>query len=88
MVLEYPYTLMIVTVANANKSMYEKSIVVYKDGENVSGLGEMAMWGDSMSQVTFLSDGYMIHLSLKVSADNKDNKDKAIELAKLVKERL
>lgn len=86
--LEFPYKLMIVLVSKANKSMYEKSTVVYKDGEEINGLGEMAMWGDSMSQVTFLSGGYMIHLSLKISDDNSKNRDKAIELAKLIQERL
>lgn len=88
MALEYPYNLMIVLVANANKSMYDKSSVVYKDGENISGLGEMAIWGDGMSQVTFLSNGHMIHLSLKISGDSSVNKEKAIELAKLVEKRL
>ena len=48
----------------------------------------MATWGDSMSQVTFLSGKNMIHLSLKISGDNKENRDKAIELAKLVEKRL
>lgn len=88
MALEYPYKLMIVLVTNANKSMYDKSTVVYKDGENISGLGEMAMWGDTMSQVSFLSEGIMVHLSLKISGNNSVNKDKAIELAKLVENRL
>ena len=64
MALEYPYKLMIVLVANANESMYNKSIVVYKDGESITNLGDMATWGDSMSQVTFLSGKNMIHLSL------------------------
>ncbi len=88
MALEYPYKLMIVLVANADKSMFDKSTVVYKDGENISGLGQMAIWGDGMSQVTFLSNGYMIHLSLKISDNNSVNKDKAIELARLVEKRL
>lgn len=88
MALKYPYKLMIVLVANANKSMYDKSVIVYKDGENIANLGQMATWGDSMSQVTFLAGGKMIHLSLKISGDNKENRDKAIELAKLVKKRL
>lgn len=87
-VLEYPYKLMIVLVANASNSMYDESTVVYKDGENISGLGEMAMWGNKMSQVTFLSNGHLVHLSLKVSANNSENKEKAIELAKLVEKRL
>jgi len=82
------YSMMIVLVSDANKSMYERSIVVYKDAEKVSGLGEMATWGESMSQVTFLANGHLVHLHLKVSATKSENKSKAIELAKLVEERL
>lgn len=88
MALEYPYKLTIVLVANANKSMYDKSIVVYQDGETVPNLGEMATWGDGMSQVSFLSKGNMVHLTLTISGDKRENKDKAIELAKLVESRL
>jgi hypothetical protein len=86
--LEYPYKLMIVLVANANKSMFDKTTVVYKDGESISELGEMAIWGDDMSQITFLSKEHIIHLSLNVSGNHSENKDKAIELAKLVEKRL
>ena len=86
--LEYPYKLMIVLVANADDSMFEQSTVVYKDGENIAGLGEMATWGDSMSQLTFLSGGSMIHLNLKISDNANENKEKAIKLAKLIEERL
>lgn len=83
-----PYSLMIVLVADANKSMYERSIVVYKDAEKIADLGEMATWGESMSQVSFLSNGSLVHLHLKISGKNSENKNKAIELAKLVAERL
>lgn len=88
MALEYPYKLTIVLVANADKSMYNKSIVIYQDGENVPSLGEMATWGDGMSQLSFLSKGNMVHLNLTISGDKRENKDKAIELAKLVESRL
>ena len=86
--LEYPYNLMIVLVANADESMFEKSTVVYEDGEKLTGLGKMATWGDNMSQLTFLSGGNMIHLNLKVSGNSSENKEKAIKLAKLIEERL
>ena len=88
MTIEYPYKLMIVMVANADESMYEKSIVAYKDGEKLTGLGKAATWANSMSQVTFLSDGKMIHLNLEVSTNSNENKDKAIKLARLIEERL
>ena len=86
--LEYPYTLMIVLVPNADESMFEQSTVVYKDGEKLNGLGEKATWGDSMSQLTFLSGGNMIHLNVKTSDNLNENKDKAIKLAKLIEKRL
>ena len=86
--LEYPYSLMIVLVDNADDAMFEQSTVVYKDGEKLSGLGDMATWGDSMSQLTFLSGGKMIHLNLKTSDNANENKEKAIKLAKLIEKRL
>lgn len=89
-VIEYeePYKLMIVLVANASKSMYETSISVYKDAEKITGLGEMATWGEKMSQVSFLANGNLVHLNLKISGVKSENKEKAIELAKLVAKRL
>lgn len=71
----------IVPVKNATEQMFETSTSVYKDGEAISGIGDRAMWGNQMSQLTFLSKGQMIHLHLDVSADKEANKEMALEIA-------
>lgn len=86
--LEYPAEVAIVLVAKATKKMFETSTSVYKDGEAQDGIGEMAIWGSQMSQLTFLAKGTMIHLNVKVSGDAASNKAKALELSALIIEKL
>ncbi len=82
--IENPSELTIVLVNDATESMYHTSIKVYGDAEKITDVGEMATWGNRLSQISFLKNGYLIHLHLKVSDNTADNKGKAIKLAKLV----
>ncbi|WP_026450340.1 hypothetical protein [Aequorivita capsosiphonis] len=84
MSLDYPAEASIVLVKDASEKMFEISGNVYKDGEAQDGIGGMAVWGEKMSQLTFLAKGTMVHLHVKVSSDPADNKAKAIELADLI----
>ena len=86
--LEYPAEVVIVLVKHASSQMFDTSTTVYKDGETQDGIGEMAIWGSQMSQLTFLAKGTMIHLNVKVSGDAADNKAKAVELAGLIFDKL
>ncbi len=86
--LDFPAEVTIVLVNNASEKMFETSTKVYKDGEVQDGIGDMAMWGAQMSQLTFLAKGTMIHLYVKVSGDSAANKAKAVELAALIIEKL
>lgn len=86
--LPYPAKATLVSVKNANETMYNASIKVYKEAETVSGIGDMATWGPNLSQLTFVAKGHMMHVNVQVSADTPDNKEKAIKLAKLIIERL
>lgn len=88
MTLSYPATLLIVMVENASTELYNRSVKVYKDGLELKSVGEKAVWGDAMSQLTFLKDGNLIHLNVKLSLDKQDNKDKAIALANAIIENL
>lgn len=85
---DYPAELSIVLAANTNKKLYERSISVYKDGEVIDGVGEMATWSKKMSQITFLYKTNLIHVHTKTSADAAANKSKSIKIAKLIIERL
>ena len=82
--VDMPSEIMLVMVANSNEGMFTQSTSVYKDGADVEGVGDFASWGTKMSQLTFLSKGYMFHVKLKVSNDSEDNKQKAKEVAELI----
>ena len=85
--VDMPSEVTVVMVSDATEKMFEQSIVVYKDGVDVS-LGEKAIWGTEMSQLTFLSNGYLFHVHLKVSNDDSGNKQKALKVADLLIERI
>lgn len=84
----YPAELSLVLVQSANEKMFETSVTTYKDGVDVKGIGEAAIWGDQLSQLTILSNGTMVHIHVKVSTESEDNKMKAIEVAKKIIEKL
>lgn len=86
--IDYPAELSIVQVTNATKANYEASIKVYKDGIKENGIGEMATWGERMTQLTFLSKGKLIHVHSRTSADAASNKVKIINLAKQIEKNL
>ena len=82
--LDYPTEMMIVLVNNATPKMFDTSTKVYKDGISVSDIGEMAIWGEKMSQLTFLAKGSMIHLHVKKSSLASDNKELALKIATII----
>ncbi len=86
--LDFPAEAAIVLVKNANEKMFERSTKVYKDGVAINGIGDMAIWGSGMSQITFLAKGTMIHLHVRVTKDAAANKEKAVALAALIIEKL
>lgn len=88
MKIDYPTEVTIVLVKNANEDMYQRSIKVYKDGQTQDGIGEMATWGDKMSQITFLSNGTMIHLHVQMSSKDSENKESALKIASKIVQNL
>ena len=82
--INYPTEMTIVLVKNATEKMYETSIKVYKEGVAQNGIGEMAIWGGKMSQLSFLAKGYLIHLHVKKSSDEAENKALASKIAALI----
>ncbi|CAM3307381.1 hypothetical protein [Aequorivita lipolytica] len=87
-ILNYPAEASIVLVKNATEKMFGISTKVYKDGVAIDGIGDLAIWGSTMSQLTFLTKGTMIHLHVRISDDATANKVKAVELAALIIEQL
>ncbi len=87
-ILNYPAEASIVLVKDATDKMFGISTKVYRDGVSVDGVGDMAMWGSTLSQLTFLAKGTMIHLHVRTSDNAETNKAKAVELAALIIEKL
>jgi hypothetical protein len=83
MTIDMPSEVMIVMVPEATEAMYDQSIKVYKDGVEVE-LAEKAIWGSDMSQLSFLSNGILFHVNVKVSNDEAYNKQKAVEIAEIL----
>lgn len=75
---------LIVMVEKSNKKMFDQATKVYKDGIEVNGVGDNAIWGGEMSQLTFLSGDYIFHVNVKARNFSDKNKAKAIEIAKLL----
>lgn len=85
---EVPEKVLIVLAKNVSESGFERSTSVYKEAENLEGLGKMAKWGPNMNQVSFLVDDYLFHVHVFTSDDKAENKENAIHIAKLMLERL
>ena len=81
---DIPAEISIVMVKNATETMFETSSVIYKEGQVQNGIGDRAIWGDKMSQLTFLAKGTMIHLHVKKSADAAENKEFALKIAEVI----
>jgi len=79
-----PSEVLIVMVKKANEAMFKQSTSVYKQPQEISNLGAVAVWDSRMSQLTFLSSNYMFHVHVKVSNEDHDNKQKAIAVAQLI----
>ena len=88
--IEYgaPAKVMIVMAKGVPSSGFEQSTAVYKDGEEISGIGEKAIWGAKMSQITFLYNDTLFHVNVKASSDKQKNKNDAIALSKLILKRI
>lgn len=83
-----PSEVLIVMVKNANEDMFKRATSVYKQPEEISNMGTRAVWDVKMSQLTVLSNSYMFHVHVKVSNNVAENKEKAIEVSKLIIEKI
>jgi hypothetical protein len=79
-----PSEVLIVMIKKANENMFNQSTKVYKQPQIISNVGDMAIWDNRMSQLTFLSNQYMFHVHVKVTNDEIVNREKAIEVSNLI----
>lgn len=76
-----PAKLTLVVAQGISPANFDVSTSVYKDAEDMPGLGDMARWGSSMSQLSVLSGGNLFHINVRVSSDRAERKSKAVEMA-------
>ncbi|GAB5415949.1 MAG: hypothetical protein Crog4KO_07300 [Crocinitomicaceae bacterium] len=84
MTVDSPSEVMVVFASDINAEKFERSVQVYKDGENVEGVGEEAMWGAEMSQLSFRKGTVMMHVHVKVDNDGAVNKKHALKIAEFL----
>lgn len=88
MTIDTPIEVNIVIVDEADEAMYLRSIKAYKDGESEEGVGEMAIWGDGLSQISILEKGKLIHIYVKKSQDAPENRTAAVTIANAIIKKL
>jgi hypothetical protein len=81
MTIDSPSEVMVVLVKDSNESKFDRSTSVYKDGVAVEGLGDEAMWGEEMSQLSFRKGSVMMHVNVKIDNDSAVNKEGAMNIA-------
>ena len=82
--IDFPSEMNITISKDMSNEQYEESISFYDDAKSQDGIGEIATWSAKKRQVTFLSDGYLVHVYLRTSSDEAVNKKQVIKVAKLI----
>ncbi|WP_026450332.1 hypothetical protein [Aequorivita capsosiphonis] len=82
--ISQPKEMYITMLKDMTDKQFEQATSYYKDGVSLEGIGEMAKWSAKKRQVTFLADGYLVHVYLRTSSDEAVNKDEVIKMAKLI----
>lgn len=83
-----PAKVMLVVARGVGPEGFQTSTSVYKDAQDVPGIGEQARWGATMSQLSVLSRGTLAHIHVKADSDPETNRQHAIELARIVLQKL
>ena len=81
---EAPSEVMVVLAKNIDEAKYERSIKVYHDAEPVSNLGDRAVWGTEMEQLTFQEGNLMFHIHVKMDNSDAINREAAIKIAEFI----
>jgi len=84
MEIESPSEVMVVLVKEATAEKFERSTQVYKDGTAEAGIGDEAVWGAEMSQLTFRKGTVMMHIHVKADNESSVNKKKALFIAEFL----
>ncbi len=80
--LELPAQVNIVLLREKNAEDYQRAIKTYVDPQEIEGVGEMAVWGDRLSQLTFLAQDHIFHVYVNVNNAIEINRQVAEEIAR------
>ena len=83
-----PAKVMLVVAKSATADSFTTSTSVYQDAEDMPGIGDMARWGASMSQLTLLSGSHLFHVNVKAHSDPAENKKMAVDLSRLLLQKI
>jgi hypothetical protein len=79
-----PSEILIVLVKDISDKEFKSLVKVYKNAQAINNVGEMAIWDKKMLQLSFLIKNNLFHIRVKASNDEEINKEKAIEVSKLI----
>ncbi len=86
--IKEPAKVMLVVAQGVTAANFKASTSIYKDAESIAGVGEMAQWGAARSQLTFLANQNLFHINVKANSAPAENKRMAIELSKLLMQKI
>lgn len=81
---DQPAEVRITMIRKADKGTYDRAIKTYVDPQKIDGVGEMATWGDRLSQLTFLEQEHIFHVLVQAGENQEKNKAAAIEIGKMM----
>lgn len=82
-----PAKVMLVVAPDVTADNFQTSTAVYRQPQDVSGIGDMARWDEGMSQLSFLAGADLFHINVKASSDPAENRRLAEALALQVLEK-
>jgi len=83
-VLDLPAQVNIVLLRDKKTDDYQRAIKTYVDQIELSAIGEMAVWGDRLSQLTFFSEDHIFHVYVNVSETIDVNREIAKDIAQKI----
>ncbi len=81
---DQPAEVRITMIRKADEGAYNRAIKTYVDPQTIDGVGEMATWGERLSQLTFLEQEHIFHVLVQASENQEKNKTAAIEIGKMM----
>lgn len=85
--VDNPAEMYVTMVKDVTAEQFNKAVATYDDGVSQQGIGEMASWSGKKRQVSFFKDGTLVHVYLRTSADEEENKKNVLAMAKSMSEK-